>query len=161
MNSFSKYIIYICLFTLFFQVGCVPEKKIKPIKKEKQEIIPTSVEEKKIKSVKQTYFIHIVKFEGESLSLISKWYIGNFEDWKLLARHNIELNPSNIHIGDRVWIPKHKMKTSKQMPESFLNKYTKKKTIPAVKKPVKKEKKPIELYGPKEHEEEHEEYTDD
>ena len=149
------------MFALFFHVGCVPEKKIRPAKKEKQEITPTPIEEKKIKSVKQTYFIHIVKFDGESLSLISRWYIGNFEDWKLLAGHNPELNPSNIHVGDRVWIPKHRMKTSKQMPESFLNKYTKKKVKQAIKKPVEKEKKPIELYGPKEHEEKNEEYTDD
>jgi len=122
---------------------------------------PPTMETKRIDSIKQAYFIHIVKWDGESLSLISRWYLGNFEDWKLLARHNSELNPSNIHVGDRVWVPKYQMITSKPMTKSFLESYNKKKHKPIIKKTNESEKKPIELYGPKEHEEENEEYSHD
>ncbi len=160
MNSLFKYIPWICLLSLMFSFSCIPQKKTQPIEKQKQ-IAPSPVEKKKIESIKQTYFIHIVKWDGESLSLISKWYIGNYEDWKLLSGHNPELNPSNIHVGDRVWIPKDKMKTSKQMPKTFINKYKKKTSKPIIKKPKETEKKPLELYGPKEHEEKTEEYNHD
>ncbi|MCK5099195.1 MAG: LysM peptidoglycan-binding domain-containing protein [Desulfobacteraceae bacterium] len=160
MNFLFKYIPWVCLLSLLFPFGCVPQKKAPPIEKQ-QQVAPSPVEKKKIETIKQTYYIHIVEWDGESLSLISRWYIGNYKDWKLLARHNPELNPSNIHVGDRVWIPKEKMKTSKQMPKTFLNKYYKKTTQPNSKKPEEIEKKPIELYGPKEHKEKTEEYNYD
>ena len=95
-----------------------------------------------MKSIKQIYYVHIVRWKGESLSAISRWYIGNYKYWRLLAKHNPELDPYNTHFGDRVWIPKDKMKVFRQMPEEFINKNDK-----------KKRKKPLELYGPKDHEE--------
>ena len=161
MNFLLKHIPWICLLLLLLPLGCIPQKKTTPIEKKQQQAAPIPVKKKKIESIKQAYFIHVVKWDGESLSLISKWYIGNYKDWKLLARHNPELNPSNIHVGDRVWIPKEKMNSLQQMPKTFLNKYYKKTTTPSIVKPKEIEKKNIELYGPKEHKEKTEEYDHD
>lgn len=155
MNFSYKYIFWICFLSLLFSFGCV-QKKVTPTKKEppkKKQVVQVPIKKQKIKKIKQKYFIHTVKWDGESMSLIARWYIGNYEAWKLLAKHNPDLNPYNIHVKDKVRIPKEKMKTKEPMPESFLNKYTTKKK--------KKEKKTIELYGPKEHEEEVEENNHD
>jgi len=103
---------------------------------------PTKEQSTKMKSLKQVYYVHVIRWKGETLSEISRWYIGNYKDWKLLAKHNPELDPNNIHLGDKVWIPKDKMKVFRQMPEEFL--YKNKKNI---------KKKPLELYGPKDHKE--------
>jgi hypothetical protein len=157
MNLLFKHTIGILLLVFLFSSGCIPAKRVAPEKKQ----LPVPVEQKKIKSIKQTYFIHVVKWDGESLSLISRWYIGTYEDWKLLSKHNPELNPLNIHVGDRVWIPKDKMIITTQMPKAFLNQYQKKITKPVILKPKTTEKKPIELYGPKEHKEKAEEYRHD
>lgn len=152
MNFHFKYLFWICLLSLLFSSGCVlikvPSTENKPPNQE--QAVQSPQKKESIKKIKKKYFIHIVKWDGESMSLIARWYIGNYEAWKLLAKHNPDLNPYNIHVKDKVLIPKKKMKTSEQMPESFLNKYsTKKKKIE-----TKKEKKAIELYGPKEHDEE-------
>ncbi|GEM_PF-5739215 len=141
-------IILFCLSYLF--AGCIvnerfSRKRTKPAQHHHTNRLQNNGIKNK-KNRKQTYYIHTVKYEGESLSLISKWYLGNFKDWKLLSRYNPELDPDNIHVGDRVRIPKKRMKTFKPMPETLLNgnnKIKKKKT----------EKKAMELYGPKEHKE--------
>ena len=153
MNSIYKYFLWVCLCSLFLSFGCIPiNMSSSETKQPNQQSTkgPTKEQTKKMKSIKQIYYIHIVRWDGESLSLISRWYIGNYKDWRLLAKHNPELNPYNIHVGDRVWIPKEKMKIFKQMPESFLNKNNK-----------QDEKTPLELYGPKDHKEKTEEYSHD
>ncbi len=140
--------------SLLVPYGCV-QKQVsstgtKQSTQQKATYHSTQAQSKKKKSIKQIYYIHVVKWEGESLSLISKWYLGNYKDWKLLAKHNPELNPDNIHVGDKVWIPKKTMKTFKQMPESLLNKNSK-----------PKKRKSLELYGPKDHKEKTENYSHD
>ncbi len=154
MNSYSKYVLLIFFMTLFVSNGCIQKQTspadTKQSTPKKNNYSPTKVPEKKKKSIKQIYYIHVVKWGGESLSMISKWYLGNYKDWKILAKHNPELNPDNIHVGDSVWIPKKSMKTFQQMPEPLPNKSTK-----------QKKKKSFELYGPKDHEEKTEYYNDD
>ncbi len=164
MNLSSKYTLGTILLLTALLSGCIVEKNFwdftKTQPKQKKSIpAPTKAETKKIKNIKQTYYVHVVRYEGETLSLISNWYIGNYKDWKLLAQHNPELNPNSIHVGDRVWIPKGKMRTSKQLPATFVNK--KNKGPEKVKKHGRKKEKPIELYGPKEHKEKDEEFNHD
>ena len=144
INLFSKFLIITCIFLLIFSAACRRNNRTSL----------TQEQTEKMETIKQNYYIHIVKWEGETLSVIARWYIGHYEDWKLLAIHNPELNPDNIHVGDKVWIPKDDMKTLKQLPAVFLNKASKKK---ASKKIDRNEKTPpIELYGPKEHKEKQE-----
>jgi hypothetical protein len=62
------------------------------------------------------YFEHTVRWRGESLSLIAKWYTGHFENWKALARANPNLNPNRIMVGNVIYIPQEMMKTKEFLP---------------------------------------------
>jgi hypothetical protein len=66
------------------------------------------------------YFIHQVKWPNESLSIIAKWYTGSVMNWKALAEANPEMEPTVIHLGDRIRIPAHMLKTRDPMPEAFV-----------------------------------------
>ena len=66
------------------------------------------------------YYEHKVKWAGETLSIISKWYTGSFENWTVLAKINPGMDPNRMHMGERVRIPENIMKTKKPMPESFV-----------------------------------------
>jgi len=68
------------------------------------------------------YFEHRVKWRGESLSLIAKWYTGHFGNWKALARANPGLNPNRIALGNRIYIPPEMMKTKKPLPRKVVAK---------------------------------------
>ena len=61
-------------------------------------------------------FKHTVRWRGESLSLIAKWYTGQFENWKALARANPKLNPNRIMVGNAIHIPQEMMTNKKPLP---------------------------------------------
>jgi hypothetical protein len=101
------------------------------------------------------YFIHTVKWNGESLSIIAAWYTGKLENWDILAKANPRLNPNVIRLGDRIRIPENKMTTKVAMPKEFVAKY-----VPAIRPPKPSHVKPpgaqvetpeeeTELFGPK------------
>lgn len=85
---------------------------------------PTPIGRKASAIKKSTRFVHKVKWPGESLSVISKWYTGKLNHWKALAKANPKLKPHRIFVGLRIFIPKYLLKTRKPMPRSFLAKYT-------------------------------------
>jgi hypothetical protein len=66
------------------------------------------------------YFIHQVKWDNESLSIIAKWYTGSLMNWKALAKANPEMEPTVIHKGDRIRIPVSMLKTRDPMPADFV-----------------------------------------
>ena len=68
------------------------------------------------------YYVHVVKWRGESLSLIAKWYTGSYGNWKALARANPGLNPNLIAIDNRINIPPEMMKTKKPLPRKVVAK---------------------------------------
>ena len=72
---------------------------------------------------KEEIFIHQVQWPGESLSIIAKWYLGKLMDWEILARHNPELNPNQIFVGDKIRIPLSRMRTFEDMPRSFVEQF--------------------------------------
>lgn len=65
-------------------------------------------------------YYHRVRYSGETLSLIAKWYTGDFENWQALTRANPKLNPNRITAGDRIRIPRKLLHTKKPMPRSFV-----------------------------------------
>jgi len=70
---------------------------------------------------KQTnYFEHRVKWSGETLSLIAKWYTGHYGGWKAIAQANPGLNPNRIAVGDIINIPPEMMKTKKPLPHKVI-----------------------------------------
>ena len=65
-------------------------------------------------------FFHLVRWEGETLSLIAKWYTGDWKNWKALAGVNPWLEPDNIFTGLKVKIPRQLLKNQKDMPREFV-----------------------------------------
>ena len=78
---------------------------------------------------KQEYFYHTVGQQGETLSAISRWYTGASSNWQFLLRHNPDLDPQRMQVGDQVRIPKGWLVTTKPMPY-----YTQQR--PVIKRPV-------------------------
>jgi len=55
---------------------------------------------------KEESFIHTVKWPGETISIVAKWYTGNVNHWKQIAKINPGLDPKKIVIGNKISIPK-------------------------------------------------------
>jgi len=78
------------------------------------------------------YAYHTVNYQGETLSLIAKWYTGQSGNWEVLLDHNPELDPRKLRSGDLVKIPRELLIREEEMPKKFVvNSYSK----PAAQKP--------------------------
>lgn len=66
-----------------------------------------------------SYHKHEIRWLGESLSVVSKWYTGRYSNWKKLVNHNPEINPNRIRIGQKIYIPVNLLKTRESLPEKF------------------------------------------
>jgi LysM repeat protein len=69
---------------------------------------------------KPAHHVHTVRWPGETLSIIAKWYTGRLENWRAIARANPELDPDRITMGAEVRIPKDLLKTEDPMPRDFV-----------------------------------------
>ena len=65
-------------------------------------------------------YFHKVRWEGETLSLIAKWYTGDWRNWQALAKVNPWVEPNNIYAGVKVKIPRQLLKNQKAMPRDFV-----------------------------------------
>jgi len=83
------------------------------------------------------YIEHVVRWQGETLSLISKWYTGKFSNWRAIVEANPGLNPKRMRRGTIIKIPKELLKTQNPMPRSFVGKFYKKKEEPVLFGPKK------------------------
>ena len=81
------------------------------------------------------FFVHKVRWERESLSIIAKWYTGHMRNWKLLAQRNPMYDPNRIRIGDEIMIPEKLLRTRDPLPKSFVDRYAPKPKGPAEVKP--------------------------
>ena len=98
---------------------------------------------------KGKYFTHKIKWPGENLVLIARWYTGSAKNWTRLVAFNPGIDPRRIEIGDSVLISEHLLKTREPMPIDFLSSSTgkKKESSPlSIKQPAISDK--IELFGP-------------
>jgi hypothetical protein len=103
--------------------------------------------------------VHTVRWKGESLSIIAKWYTGEAKNWRLLAEHNPLKDPDRIGIGDRIAVPVPLLKTREPLPRDFVRRHapapvkegTRDQRDPAgtAPEPSPEEEAP-ELFGPKE-----------
>jgi hypothetical protein len=66
------------------------------------------------------YFEHQVKWSGETLALIAKWYTGRYGNWRAIARANPDLNPHRIVVGNIIYVPPEIMKTQKPLPQKVV-----------------------------------------
>jgi hypothetical protein len=51
------------------------------------------------------FYIHRVTWAGESLSIVAKWYTGNLENWKGIAKANPEIRPDFLQTGMMIRVP--------------------------------------------------------
>jgi len=61
------------------------------------------------------YFTHTIKWHGENLSWIARWYTGSSKNWIYLVGANPGIKPRRIDIGDSVLIPKNLLITHQPM----------------------------------------------
>jgi hypothetical protein len=67
---------------------------------------------------------HTVRWPGESLSLIARWYTGSSKNWRKLAKVNPSINPNRIRKGNVILIPSALLKTKEPLPQKIAAKYT-------------------------------------
>ncbi len=67
---------------------------------------------------------HTVRWSGESLSLIARWYTGASGNWRKLAKANPRLNPNRIKKGNVIVISPALLKTREPLPQKVAARYT-------------------------------------
>ncbi len=118
-----------------------PPKPVTPPPEQQKVVQPPPPPPKKIEPPPPPplpqFYEHVVRWNGETLAIISKWYTGKFSNWKDIVEANPGLNPKRIRKGNIIKIPNDLLITKKPLPEEFVQKFYK-----------KKEEEPI-LFGPK------------
>ena len=131
-----------------------------PVAHKKSEIVVKDIESPwigKFETPKETVpFVHTVRWKGESLSYISKWYTGDYSNWRRLARANPGIKPNLIHKGNEIVIPKDILKTQAPLPKDFMTKLAMKNASKgkavqkkSTSKQTEEEENPLPLFGPK------------
>ena len=65
------------------------------------------------------YLVHTVKWPGETLALIAKWYTGDTENWRAIAKANPKLDPRRIRLRSQIQIPSELLKNREPMSREF------------------------------------------
>ena len=65
--------------------------------------------------------VHVVRWKGETLSLIAQWYTASWKNWEVLARANPGIDPDRITVGNRIRVPESLLKKRKPMPFEFIS----------------------------------------
>lgn len=111
-------------------------------------------------SVNKPPYVHIVKYSGETLPILSKWYTGDVKNWEILADANPNIDFEQMIIGSRIFIPEALLKTRDSLTEEYIKIYNEKpkpkeekiETKPVSKpkpKPKPKKDEDFDLIGPK------------
>jgi len=100
VSYYTAFIIIICM-----TAGCIMTKKAR----QWEPVQPG-----------QRSFVHIVKWHHENLAIISSWYTGSDKNEEKLADNNPNINPKQLVIGDRIFIPSDLLIRRDTIPENFL-----------------------------------------
>jgi len=96
-------------------------------------------------------YTHEVRWPGETLSHIARWYTSSESNWEKIAEANPGLKPRRIQIGDKILIPQELLKVRKPMPRDYVHSLVAPKRPPSARsgQPSKDPGKE-ELFGPAE-----------
>ena len=111
--------------------------------------LPVPETESPLPTPEPRFYIHRVRWSGETLSIIAQWYTGSWKNWKALSNANPTLDPNRIVIGGNIFIPENLLKSRKPMPLSILSSPVRKKDVQSF--PTKKpsnENDVTEMFGP-------------
>ena len=65
-----------------------------------------------------SYFVHQVKFAGQTLGRISEWYTGSYDNWREIARANdLAVPNTRLKVGREVKIPTELVTRHEPLPE--------------------------------------------
>jgi len=109
----------------------------------------TTEPESPLPTPEPSFYMHRVRWPGETLSIIAQWYTGSWKNWKALSNANPTLDPNRIVIGVNIFIPENLLKSRKPMPLSILSSPVRKKDVQSF--PTKKpsnESDVTEMFGP-------------
>ena len=81
---------------------------------------------------------HTVRFQGETLGLIAKWYTGESSNWKQIVEANPGLRPERINMGDVISIPTEIVTREEEMPKNVVGRRARTRASAPVKKTVEK-----------------------
>jgi hypothetical protein len=95
----------------------VQEVQAPPPEAKAPELLPAVQPEKPKESPS---LVHTVKWPGETLALIARWYTGDTENWRAIAKANPRLDPRRIRLGSEIQIPSELLKNREPMPRDFL-----------------------------------------
>jgi hypothetical protein len=68
---------------------------------------------------------HIVKYQGETLGVISKWYTGSSENWRAILKANPKLDVYRMKLGQNIIIPETLIKRRDKFPQTYLKDFYK------------------------------------
>ncbi|MBN1276971.1 MAG: LysM peptidoglycan-binding domain-containing protein [Deltaproteobacteria bacterium] len=101
-------------------------------------------------TVNRPPYVHTVKYPGETLPIISKWYTGDENNWEALADANPYMDYEKMSAGDRLFIPENLLKTAEPLSEEFIIGFNQKsKPVEEIKPVVKEEEKKVPVSKPK------------
>jgi hypothetical protein len=92
-KSYRSYLVMVLVFSVFVLASCMTKPEAPPVELQPVEPPPPVMIE------------HRVKYSGETLGLIARWYTGKSANWPMLVEANPGLVPERINIGDVILIP--------------------------------------------------------
>jgi hypothetical protein len=149
---------WLLMFSLFWLFGCsliqfsIPEDKPPPAPVPRKIEPPPAIQPEPVapsSTPEVKFFTHTIKWPGENLIRISRWYTGSGQNWLSIVAANPSIDPRRIKIGDNILIPVSLLKTSQPMPISYFAPKAEKKSeppVPSAEPPANT--KEVELFGP-------------
>jgi len=110
---------------------------------------PVAAEVPRSTPAKPRFYVHKIRWSGETLSHIARWYTGSTKNWKAIVKFNPGINPKLILIGDKILIPEDLLKTRQPMPREFLTASVRKKdSLSSAPEQPSEEPEELELFKP-------------
>lgn len=106
----GEWVVFILLFLLMG--GCKAEPRMET--PQHAEVAPTE------KVEYQEPFVHVVRFNGETLGSIARWYTGDAQNWIKIKNANSGLVPERILIGQSITIPAEIVVKRENMTKEFV-----------------------------------------
>lgn len=113
------------LLTLLTPIGCTTvteqlERTEKWVASLNKDSTDESVTREETVDPSSPSYTHTVMWSGESLSIVAKWYTGNLENWKTLAKVNPEIKPDFLRVGMKIRIPEGMIVNRTPMTQEFV-----------------------------------------
>lgn len=104
----------------------VPEKPAPEVQKPPSPSPPSPPPAVKETKPQPVFYLHTVKYSGETLSVIALWYTGEHGNWKEIAQANPDIKPNRIFPGDEILIPEGLLKTRDPLSKEFVDRISSK-----------------------------------